>query len=403
MDMGRGFKIGQVLGITIRVDWSWLIIFALVAWNLSAVFGSAHPNWTTGKDWSLAIGAAILFFASVLAHELAHSLVARARGMPVRNITLFLFGGVSNIQREPSSPRAEFVMAIVGPLTSVVLGVVLLALALALGGPLPTAVPNATSFVGRLNAGVTLLLWLGSINVILGVFNMIPGFPLDGGRVLRSILWAIVRDLRRATRWAAWVGQGIGWLMIVAGIAMVFGIQIPFFGTGLLSGLWLAFIGWFLSNSASQSYRQVVIRDVLGDVAVQQVMRRNPPTVPAGITVGSLIHDYVMTSDDSAFPVLDNGQIRGLVTLQDVRAVPREAWETTSIEDIMSPIDRLVAVTPEENAADALDKLARRDVRQLPVLQDGGLVGLLRRQDIVRWLQIHSDGHGYNGYSEING
>jgi Zn-dependent protease len=389
--MGKGFKIGRIFGITIRVDWSWLFIFALVAWNLSTVFGSAHPDWGTGRSWAIAIAAAVLFFASVLAHELAHSLVARARGMPVRSITLFLFGGVSNIQREPASPGGEFLMAIVGPLTSVVLGIVLVGIGLALGGPFPTGISDAAGLVGQLNVGITLLLWLGSINVILGIFNMIPGFPLDGGRVLRSIIWAVLGNLRRATHWASRVGQGIAWLMILAGVAMVFGVQIPFFGTGLISGLWLAFIGWFLNSSAIQSYRQVVIHDILEDVPVQRMMRTTPPTIPAGITVGSVVHDYVLTSDDTSFPVVGGGRMLGLVTLQDVRAVPRDAWETTTVDEIMSPINQLVTVTPEEDAADALDKLARRNVRQLPVMRDGTLAGLLRRQDIVRWLQIEAE------------
>jgi Zn-dependent protease/predicted transcriptional regulator len=386
--MGSGFKIGRVFGITIRVDWSWLFIFALVAWNLATVFGQAHASWTTWQIWGLALIAAVLFFVSVLAHELAHSLVARGQGMPVRNITLFLFGGVSNIQREPSSPGSEFVMAIVGPLTSVVLGVILVGLAIVAGGPLPTSMIGAQNLIGRLNAWTTLLLWLGSINVILGVFNMIPGFPLDGGRVLRSFLWAIVNDLRRATRWASWVGQGIGWLMILAGISMVFGVQIPFFGTGLISGLWLAFIGWFLSNSAAQSYRQVVIHDILEGLPVQRVMRSNPPTVPSGITVSSLVHDYIMRSDDYGFPVMDGERLAGLVTMDDVRRVSRDEWDYKTVDEIMTPGDQLVTATPDEDTAEALEKLTRQDVRQLPVVRDGTLVGLLRRQDVVRWMQL---------------
>jgi Zn-dependent protease/CBS domain-containing protein len=386
-----GFKIGRLFGITIRVDWSWLLIFVLVTWNLSAVFGQAHGQWSTLQSWGIALLAAILFFASVLAHELAHSLVARARGMPVRNITLFLFGGVSNIQRETPSPRTEFVMAIVGPLTSVVLGVILLVVVGLTRGPFPSMIGNAQQGISQLGVADTLLLWLGSINIILGIFNMIPGFPLDGGRVLRSIFWAAIDDLRRATRWAAWVGQGIAWLMILAGIAMIFGIRIPFFGTGFVNGIWLAFIGWFLNSSATQSYRQVVIQDVLEGIPVSRMMRTSPPSVSPNVSVDSLMHDHVMKSDDHAFPVFDEGRLVGLVTLEDVRSVDRDRWSTATIGEIMTPLDELVTVTPDQDAGEAMLQLSQRNVRQLPVMRDGELAGLLRRQDIVRWLQMQAD------------
>ena len=255
--MDRGFSIGHIFGINIRVDWSWLLIFVLVVWNLASVFGGVHPDWGPALSWGTALVAALLFFGSVLAHELAHSLVARARGIPVRGITLFLFGGVSNIQREPPSAGAEFIMAIVGPLTSVVLGAILLVIGVASAGPLPNAAADPNQFLASLGPLTTLLLWLGTVNIVVGIFNMIPAFPLDGGRVLRSIFWAISNNLRKATRWASWIGQGIAWLMIVAGIAMVFGVQLPVLGTGPISGLWLAFIGWFLNSSASRSYQQV--------------------------------------------------------------------------------------------------------------------------------------------------
>jgi Zn-dependent protease len=251
--MNKGFSIGKIFGITINIDWSWILIFLLIVWNLAAVFGQFHPDWALSLSWGAAIVAALLFFASVLAHELAHSLVAKAQGVPVRRITLFLFGGVSNIQREPASPLGEFIMAILGPLTSLILGAVLLWIAGSTNIFLGTASGNSVQVMRQLGVVSTMLLWLGSINILLGVFNMTPGFPLDGGRVLRSILWAITGNLQRATRWAAGVGQLIAWLMIVGGIAMIFGVSLPFFGTGFLNGVWLAFIGWFLNSAAEQS------------------------------------------------------------------------------------------------------------------------------------------------------
>ena len=389
--MRRGIRIARIFGINIHIDWSWLLIALLITWNLSAVFSSTHPDWGTGLTWGIAIIAAILFFSSVLVHELAHSLVAKARGIPVRSIRLFLFGGVSNIEREPPSPGAEFLMALVGPLTSIVLGVSLVVIAGASAVPVGDAVSDPSQVMGQLSPATTLLAWLGSINVLLGFFNLIPGFPLDGGRVVRSIFWAITDDLRRATRWASWIGQGIAWLMIAAGIAMIFGVQIPFFGQGFVGGLWLAFIGWVLNTSAITSYRQVVVQDILEDVPVERVMRSDPAYVSSEITVDALVNDGILGTDDHAFPVIDEGQLVGLVTLEDVRSVSRSAWEHTSVAEIMTNAGELVTVTADEDASEAMTKLQRRDVRQLPVMRNGSLAGMLRRRDIVKWLQLHSE------------
>ena len=387
--MRSGFRIGRIFGIEIRVDWSWMLILLLVVWSLGTMFGGIHREWGPPLAWGMAILAAILFFVSVLAHELAHSLVATARGIPVRNITLFLFGGVSNIQREPDSAGGEFVMTIVGPLTSLVIGAVLLWIALIDTG-LQAIVTNTAQVLGRLSPLLTLVVWLGSVNVTLGLFNLIPGFPLDGGRVLRSALWAVTGELKRATRLAAGVGQAIAWLMILGGIAMTFGMQVPFFGTGLGGGLWLAFIGWFLNSASVQSYQHVVVHDILEGVPVSGMMRTAPPTCDPGCTVARLLHEHILGTDDQAFPVLDGGRLIGLVTLEDVRGVRRDAWDTTTVRDIMTPANQLVTVTPEEDAAQALEKLTGLDVRQLPVVREGNLVGLLRRRDIIKYLQLHA-------------
>ncbi|MHB0856813.1 MAG: site-2 protease family protein [Anaerolineae bacterium] len=390
--MRSGFSIGRFFGINVRIDWSWLFIFILVTWNLATVFGQLHADWGGALQWVLAATASLLFFLSVLAHELAHSLVARSRGIPVRNITLFLFGGVSNIQREPKTPAGEFYMAVVGPLTSLIIGAALLVLAsvggLISGGPL-----DPRGLLARTNPLATLVLWLGSINILVGLFNLIPGFPLDGGRILRSILWAATKSLRTATRWATWVGQAIAWLLIVAGIAMAFGATLPVLGGGFVNGLWLAFIGWFLNSASTQSYQQMVIRDVLEGVCVRDIMRANPPTIPSNVSVGTLVHERVMTSDDYAFPVVDGDRLMGIVTLDDVRGRPRNEWETTLVRDIMTPLTDLVVAAPDEDAAEAMDRLVQRDVRQLPVLEQGSLIGLLRRRDLMRYLQLQGDGN----------
>lgn len=387
---GNGFRLGRLFGIKIDVDWSWLLIFILVTWNLTSVFSDVHPGWGTILNLGTALVASLLFFGSVLAHELAHSLMAIAQGVPVRSITLFLFGGVSNIEREPPSPRAEFLITIVGPLTSIVLGGVFILLstigAVSLGG----AMQNPSAALADLGPIMTLLLWLGPINILLGVFNLIPGFPLDGGRVLRSILWGATGSLRTATRLASYVGQGVAWLMIIGGIAMVFGAEIPFFGTGLVSGLWLAFIGWFLNNASAQSYRQVVVQNLLEDLPVSAIMRRDPPVVRPDTPVSSLVHESMMGTDEHAFPVMDGARLVGLVCLHDVRGIQRDRWPSTTVAQIMTPREQLVTVGPDEESDEALNKLQKGDHRQLPVLQQEELVGLLRRRDIMRWLQLQA-------------
>jgi len=388
--MREGFRVGRIFGIAITIDWSWLLIFSLITWNLGTGFSALHPDWEPLLSWGLGIVAALLLFASVLIHELAHSLISKAQGVPVRSITLHLFGGVSNIQREPDSPGSEFLMAILGPISSLVIGIGLLALAGLLVG-LGAALRNPTQALESSGPLLTLVLWLGSVNVSLGIFNLIPGFPLDGGRVLRSILWALTNNLRRATRWASWMGQAIAWTMILAGIAMTFGMRIPYFGTGLGSGLWLAFIGWFLNSASVQSYRQVLIEDVLQGTPVMHMMRRDPPTCSANCSVSRLVHDHIMQSDDQAFPIVEASQLIGLVTLSDVRGVSREDWDTTRVLQIMTSVDDLITVSPDEDAAEALNKLNSRDLRQLPVVRDGELVGLLRRRDIIKWLQLRSE------------
>ena len=389
--MRSGFRVGKVLGIEIRVDWSWLLILLLVIWNLGTTFAGIHRDWGTALTWGTAVVAALLFFGSVLAHELAHSLVARARGIPVRAITLFLFGGVSDIEREPASPGAEFLMAIVGPLTSLLLGGLLVLLAGAAVGPVRDAIADPTQAAARLSPLLTLMVWLGSVNVTVGLFNLIPGFPLDGGRVLRSILWAATGNLRRATRWAAGAGQAIAWLMIVGGVAMAFGARIPLFGTGFGAGLWLTFIGWFLNSASVRSYQQVVVADVLEGVPVSHMMRRDPPTCEPTCTIARLVHEHILGTDDQSFPVLDDDRLIGIVTLEDVRRIAREAWDTTTVRDVMTPAERLVMATPDEQASQALEELTSADVRQLPVVHDGELVGLLRRSDVIKWLQLQAE------------
>lgn len=244
-----GIRVGRIFGIDIKIAWSWLLILGLVTWNLSNVFGQAHPEWNTALTWGLGFVAALLLFASVLAHELAHSLVAKSRGIPVEDITLHLFGGVSEIEEEPQAAGGEFLMAFVGPATSLVIGGALLLLGGAVASVRESG-GNASELLSRLSPLSTLVLWLGSVNVALGVFNLIPAFPLDGGRVLRSILWGISGNYVTATKGAAYIGMAIALLMIGAGALMIFGVRIPWLGSGAMNGIWIALIGWFIYAGA---------------------------------------------------------------------------------------------------------------------------------------------------------
>jgi Zn-dependent protease/CBS domain-containing protein len=390
--MRSGFKIARIFGINVYVDWSWLLIFLLVTWDLAgAVFPSLHPSWPLDLNIATGIAASLLFFFSILLHELAHSVVARARGLPVRRITLFFFGGVSNIQREPPSPATEFIMAIVGPLTSIVLGILFMWIGLGRFPQLGAAAGNPLPFLRGLDPLSTMLVWLGPVNIIIGLFNLIPAFPLDGGRVLRSIVWAISRNLRTATRWAAAIGQAFGWLLIIAGIAMAFGATLPVLGTGFINGLWFAFIGWFLINAAAQSYQQVLIEDLLEGIPVTRLMHEPAPAVSPDMPVSTLVYDHIMRGEERAFPVLDGGHLIGVVYAEDVRKVDRHAWDKTRVKDVMVPETDLEELTPRQDAMEAFQKMASREMRQMPVVQNGKLVGMLRRSDILRWLKVQSE------------
>lgn len=386
---GAGISLGRLAGIGVRIDWSLLIIFALVMFELGVrVFPSWHPQWSTALVWAMAVGTAVLFFASVLVHELAHAVVARAQDIPVHGITLFLFGGYTQLEAEPPTPKAEFWMAIVGPFVSVLIGIAATIGGVALiGQPLQDAVeagdPQAlqTAFAAA-GPGATLLLWLGPINLILGLFNIIPGFPLDGGRVLRAIIWAATDDLRKATRWASRVGQLFAWAL------MAFGI-VNFFSGIWLGGLWLVLIGWFLNHAARASYKQLLVRQALEQVPIRQVMRSSFSSVGPQLRVDEFIRDYALTSEQQLFPVEAGDHLLGTVSIDDVRGVARELWPTTAVEQIMTPVDRLPSLPPDAGAERALELLSRADVDQLVVLEGRELLGFIRRADLVRWIDFH--------------
>jgi Zn-dependent protease/predicted transcriptional regulator len=385
----RGFRVGRLFGVEIRIDWSWALIFVLMTWNLSAIFSAWHPSWSSLEVLAVAVSASLVFFLCILLHELAHSLVAMAYGTRVRSITLLLFGGVSNIEREPRSPGAEFFTAVVGPITSIALGFLFILLSSLLTPLSRVAVPEeASAVLTGLGPVGTLLVWLGPINILIGLFNLIPAFPLDGGRILRAALWSISGNLRRATQWAARMGQAIGWLFIIAGIGMSFGARVPFFGTGLIGGLWLAFIGWFLNGAAAQTTARLALDDALAGLTVAQLMNMNVTTVPPELTVTALVQDHLVRGADRALPVTRDDELLGLVCVSDVRKVSPDDWSTTPVFQIMRRVDELATATPEQSLAEAFEGMVRNDIDQLPVVSNGRLVGMLRRLDITRWLEL---------------
>lgn len=370
----NALRLGRIRGIEISVHWSWLIIFALITWSLAtAFFPSFFPEWSVSTSWIVGAITAVLLFVSVLLHELGHSFVALAEGIPVKSITLFVFGGVSNIEAEPKTPGGEFWMAIAGPLVSLAIAGLCYALLRLVGGDLPSVV-------------LGILLALAFYNLTLAVFNLVPAFPLDGGRVLRSIVWAITHSFRRATAIATTIGHVFGYLFIVVGVILAF------FEGNFLSGLWLVFIGMFLNNAADMARRQVQLSTELAGIRVGSVMRANPPVVPADTSLADFVESYVLARNLRALPVVSEpGQLVGLVTLAEVRPVPRDQWGIRTVGEVMIPASRLTVTHPDEPLEQALQGLSRNDLNQLPVVQNGALVGLLTRSDVIRFLQIRQE------------
>jgi Zn-dependent protease/CBS domain-containing protein len=383
---------GRVLGIKISLEPSLLFLVLIVTFGLgSGLFAAWHPEWGAATRWATALAAAALLVVSILLHELSHALVARLYGMKVKNITLFMFGGLAGIEREPPSPMAELMMAIVGPITSLFLGIASLTAGGLIAGLTVSTTADPTEVIRRLGPGASLLLWLGPVNIVLSVFNMLPGFPLDGGRVLRALLWMLTGSLQKATRWATFGGQIVGYVLMGTGLAMTFGAYVPFLGGGLGSGIWLLVLGWLLSNAARASYAQMMLRTVLEGVPVSWLMKLDARVVEPGLPLSELVDGYILQGEERSYPVVEDGKLLGMIALDDVRKVPREAWPTTSVEKVMTPVQQLTLATPGEDAFDALRDLNQRSVRQLPVVDHGKLVGVVHQRDVLRWLEVQSD------------
>ncbi len=362
----NSIRLFTVRGIEVGVHYSWLVIFALLTWSLSVYQLPAQIGRLPALEyWVLGAITALLLFASVLVHELAHSFVALARGLHPRSITLFIFGGVSNLNGEPKSATTEFVVAIVGPLTSFGLAAIAWGVATVIDEPRISVIASYLFF----------------INASLGVFNLIPGFPLDGGRVLRAILWGTTRNLERATRWASNVGKVVAALMLATGAWLLFQGDI-------VSGVWLAAIAWFLYSAASASVKQLVIEQRLAHVVAGDFASTLELTVPPGISVTELVEGYLLPRNLRAVAVADNTRLIGIVTVGDVLKVPLDRRAQVSVGEIMGGRDKLYTVNSDTSAIDAMELLDEHDLQQLPVLHDGKLVGMLTRADVMRQLQI---------------
>ncbi|MCL5959404.1 MAG: site-2 protease family protein [Chloroflexi bacterium] len=370
--MNGSIHLGRVKGIAINVHYTWFIVFALVVFTLAVFyFPTQYPGWGTLTYWWVAGITAFLFFSSVVAHELAHSLVAIDKGIPVESITLFIFGGVSQIKKEADKPSTEFWVSVVGPLSSVALGVIFGLIWL------------ATRTVSELFSAIAL--YLGAINILLAFFNLIPGFPLDGGRVFRSILWGITHNFQRATRIAVVTGQIVAYGFILLGIGLIF------FTGNLLGGIWLSFIGWFLANAATSSYRQAAVQDVLRSVHVQDLMTRDFDTAEPDATLQHVVDEHVLRRNVRTLPVVDDGLLVGLITLNDIKNVPRDLWPTRLVINTMVPRARLALVRPDDDMTYVLRALDEHDINQLPVVDDGHVVGLVMRSSVIRFLQIRRE------------
>ena len=366
-------KLGRIGGIDIGLHYSWFIIAMLIAFSLAGHFHEVRPDWSKGVVWTAAGITAVLFFVTLLLHELAHCIVAKLHGLRVQAITLFALGGVSQIESEATDAKAEFWIAIVGPLTSIILGYIFVWLARAFawrGGEPASPI-------------IALLLWLGYINIALAFFNMIPGFPLDGGRVLRAIAWWITGSAEKATRIASQIGQGVAILLILLGLYR-------FFVGANIDGLWLIFIGWFLLDAARSSYLQVGMIVGLRDRRVSDIMESDCASVEGCLTLADLFDQYLLHSASRCFVVVQDGRVAGLVTPGELKRVPRENWPQTSVQSIMRPLRQVPVVSPEMPALQALEVMGHTNTNQSAVVSDGKLQGIFSRGQIVRFLRLNA-------------
>ena len=368
--MSSRWRILRLFGINIYVDSSWLVIFVLFTWLLAGqYFPRLFPHGSPASFWGLGVLTSVLLFASVLVHELFHSIVALRQGERVDNITLFILGGVSQIVDEPKKPLQEFSMAVVGPLASLVLAAAFFGLSRLLRAGIPILAASA-SYLALLNAG-------------LGVFNLLPGFPMDGGRVLRSLLWQATGNLKKATRTASRIGQAFAFLLIFLGVVQIL--------RGFFGGLWLVLIGWFLHSAAVRGYDQVVVKQMLAGIKAKDLMSTDYATVGPELAVQSLVDDHILKKRERVFLVQEGRDLQGIVCLDDIKAAPRQDWMDTKVRDVMTGRDRLEAVKPDSDGAEVLKSLTDKNVNQVPVMDGDRVAGIICRTDFLHYIQVKTE------------
>ena len=364
---GTSWRVGRIAGIEVRVDSSWVVIALLITYSMYLQVSQVYQDMSAGEAVWIGVLATALFFGSVLVHEFAHALVAQARGIRVQDITLFLFGGATRAKVDSRGPADEFPIAVVGPLTSGLLAG-LFGIVASLGRDLLSA-PLAGTFG-----------YLAWTNLLLAAFNLAPGFPLDGGRLLRAAIWKATGSLGRATRVASLAGQAVGWLLVAGGVAWLL-------AGDLAGGIWFAFIGWFLVQAARSSYQELQLQQLLGGVEAEDVMAGNLLRIPPELSLQDAVDDYFMRYDHSAFPVDEGGRTIGLLTLRGVRRVPREQWPTRRVRDHMVPLGDQVEVAPDARMDGVVGKLQDGQTGRVLVAHDDEVVGIITPSDLTRWLR----------------
>lgn len=372
---GKGVKLFELFGFEVRIDSSWILIAVLVTWSLAdGFFPARFRDLSKHTYWIMGIVGAAGLFLSVIVHEFAHSLVARRSGLPMKGITLFIFGGVAEMSDEPPSPKVELLMAIVGPLSSVAIGVIFLAFyTVGIRGGWPIAVNGVLGYIG-------------GINMLLAVFNLIPAFPLDGGRVLRSILWMIKGNMRWATRVSSSIGSGFGIVLMLLGALNVL-------GGNFTGGIWSILIGIFLQNAARMSYQQLLIRQAFEGLPVSRFMTRNPVTAPPSITLRELVEDYIYNYHFNMFPVVDNGTLLGCVSTSQIKAIPKEKWDYTRVSDLAAHCSPDNVIEPDADTVKALSQMSRTGTHRLLVSRNGDLEGVISLEDLLAFFALKMELH----------
>jgi Zn-dependent protease/CBS domain-containing protein len=371
--MMKGVRLFRVLGIQISLNYTWFIVFGLVAWSLAFDYFPYHyPGLTRSAHWAMGFLAAVFLFLSVLAHEITHSYIAKKEGIEVREITLFIFGGVSQLVKEPEDPQRELKVAIGGPISSLILAFIFWVFS-----KVTSQSPTLIFFTG-------LLSYLAFINLSLAIFNLIPGFPLDGGRVLRALYWKKTGSLRKATRIASDTGKWVGVGIILLGLLFIL--------TGnLMGGFWFVIIGIFLRSAAEGSFQQVVMKGALEGVKVKELMSRNVISVQPSLRIDRLVEDFYLTHKHITYPVIEGEKIVGIITLARVKEIPRDQWVEKTVREVMMPIQEGMILDPDGEAVDALQKMIRTGEGRLPVVKEGKPVGMITRKDILNLLEIKTD------------